>query len=207
VAGAGVPCIEITGDPNYIYDSDLPREYQPDQFDPADGAAGAVQALRRNIDLYEQDFLELGDPEAIDRYTDFLVVRAGSYDANTRLSATEVIVGDKYEVSGQAGAVGRRAHARDMKFQQLWLREGSSIDLALLAQELDHLRQQLRTESTTREQDFEIAQIGAAAEAAENGDGPGAFKHLAKVGRWAFNVATAIGAGVAAGAIKTALGL
>lgn len=119
----------------------------------------------------------------------------------------EVVMGDKYEIPGQAGAVGRGAHAHDMTFQQAWRQQAEKIDLPELARELEALRQELRGRASTREHDAAVAEIGAAAEAAERGNGPEALNRLQRAGQWALGAATATGAGVAAAAIRTALGM
>jgi hypothetical protein len=122
-------------------------------------------------------------------------------------SRWEIVMGDKYEVPGQAGAVGRFAHAHDMTLQQAWRRHADEIDLPALARELEVLRRELRRQASTREHDVAVAEVGAAAEAAEHGDGPEALSRLRRAGQWALGAATATGAGVAAAAIRTAMGL
>jgi hypothetical protein len=116
-------------------------------------------------------------------------------------------MGDKYEVSGQAGAVGKEAHAHDMSFQQIWANRASDIDLPQLAVELETLRQELRRQAVTREQDAAVAEIGAAAAEAEQGNGPATLRRLKAAGQWALSAATTIGTTVAAAAIRAALGM
>lgn len=141
-----------------------------------------------------------------------LCMRAISLDSmqkalGERQEAREIVMGDKYEVSGQAGAVGREAHAHNISFQQIWTNHADRIDLQHLAVELETLRQALRAQATTREHDTVVAEIGAAASAAERGDGPGALHRLKGAGNWALNAATSIGTTVAAAAIRAALGM
>ena len=76
-----------------------------------------------------------------------------------------------------------------------------------LAQELDTLTAALQSRATTEEESTAVAATAAAAEAAKEGDGAKAARHLAVAGRWALAVATTIGAGLAVAAIKQALGL
>jgi hypothetical protein len=123
---------------------------------------------------------------------------------NTDINIGGKTMGDKYEV-GQAGAVGPNAHAHDMTFQQIWSQ--SDIHLPTLAAELSQLRSAMRQEVNTPEHDIAIGQIAEAEAAAANGDGPKALEHLKKSGKWAFDVATKIGVGVATAALKTSLGI
>lgn len=201
--GAGVPTIELTLDPDYRHDRAVPDEYQPRLVR---GADDLPDVLATEFELFEQDFLELTDQESVDRYTSFLVDLRGDYDAATREAAMELVMGDKYEISGQAGAVGRNARAKDMTFQQLWQGQREQLDLPRLAGELEILRLELKRQATTREHDAAVAEVGAAAEAAEHGDGPEALSRLRRAGQWALGAATAIGTGVAAAAIKVAIG-
>lgn len=204
-AGVSVPTISLTTDDRYPLRPNVPAEYQCRFVDNTDRLK---EVLRAEFDLFEQDFLELADQEAVDRYASFLIELSGQYDSYTRQDAIrEVVMGDKYEVSGQAGAVGREAHAHDMSFQQIWANRASEIDLPRLAIELETLRQQLRQQATTREHDAVVAEIGAAAEEAERGDGPGALRRLKAAGKWALDTATSIGATVAAAAIRAAIGI
>ncbi len=115
-------------------------------------------------------------------------------------------MGDNYKV-GQGMAVGPGAQASHGTFQQVWNEGGSKIDLAQLAAELARLRTALRAESTSAEQDVAIGAIAQAETAAVAEDGPGALAHLRNASKWVLGVAEKIGVGVAAGAIKTALGL
>ena len=204
-AGVGVPTITLTTDDRYPLRPNVPAEYQRRIVGNIDQLR---EVLRAEFDLFEQDFLELADQDAVDRYASFLIELGGQYDASTRQDAIrEVVMGDKYEVSGQAGAVGKEAHAHDMSFQQIWASRASEIDLPQLAVELDTLRQELRRQATTREHDAAVAEVGAAAEEAEQGDGPGALRRLKAAGQWALNAATSIGTTVAAAAIRAAMGM
>jgi len=103
-AGAGVPTITLTTDDSYPLMPNVPAEYQRRFIGNIDRLR---EVLRAEFDLFEQDFLELEDQDAVDRYSSFLIELRGEYDASTRQDAIrEVVMGDKYEVSGQAGAVG-----------------------------------------------------------------------------------------------------
>jgi hypothetical protein len=166
------------------------------------------EVLRAEFDLFEQDFLELSDQDEVDRYASFLIDLRGEYDSGTREAVIrEVVMGDKYEVRGQVGAVGRNAFAQHVTFQQVWQEHSPQLDLPQLANELETLRQELKRQATTREHDAAVAEVGAAAQAAERGDGPEALSRLQRAGQWALGAATAIGTSVAAQALRAALGL
>jgi hypothetical protein len=207
LAGIGIPTISLTWDPLLEIEEWPPLEYQP-RFVREDESG--LPILRQEFDLYEEDFLDLPDQEAVDRYAGLLVDLQGTYNELTRDYVQEVVMGDKYVASGQTGAVGPNAHVHHVNFQQMWTSfsgaEGCD-DLSALGAELERLRQHLRAEARSREQDGEVVEIGAAATAAEEGDGPKALSHLAKVGKWALGAATAIGTGLAAAAIKMAVGM
>lgn len=108
--------------------------------------------------------------------------------------------GAKYNFSGPVGAAGDGASAHDFvqTFQQL-----NSGDLQA---DLARLREAMRGNSSTLEHDLAIAEVGQAEAAVASGDVVTAKGHLAKAGKWAWSTATAIGAGVAAAAIKAAIG-
>lgn len=207
VSGMGIPCIELTSDPRYSPDPRLPVEYQPRRFDPARGPEALLDILQHEITLFEQDFLDLADQSAVERYANLLFELNGFYGQGTRDYAEEIIMGDKYETHGQAVNVGPHGHVHDVTAQQIWARQAGHLDLPTLATQLDELRGILRAQAETREQDGELAALGEAATAAEQGDGPQALSHLRRAGRWALNAAASAGAEVATAAIKAALGL
>ncbi|MGH3633117.1 MAG: hypothetical protein ACREQ5_12485 [Candidatus Dormibacteria bacterium] len=206
IAGIGIPTISLTLDPSLPRQQWPPVEYQP-RLVTEEG--NALVTLKREFDLYEEDFLDLPDQDAVDRYAALLIDLQGTYTDLTRDYVQEVVMGDKYVASGQMGAVGPNAHVHHVSFQQMWTSfdaEGRG-DLGTLGAELETLRQHLRGEAQSREHDAEVAEIGAAATAAEEGDGAKALGHLSKVGNWAFGAATAIGTALAAAAIRTATGM
>jgi hypothetical protein len=185
-----------------------PQEYWPRPISPQHPLQ---RALRTEFQLFEEDFLDLTDQEAVDRYALTLIELQGRYDEKTRSHVIqEVVMGDKYVASGQA-IQGPHAHVHDVNFKQVWnaFSGGSTTtdDIATLAEQLERLRQHLRVQASTREEDSAVAEIAAAATAADDGDGPTVMAHLAKVGSWALSAATAIGTAVAAAAIKAATGL
>ncbi|OIN50322.1 hypothetical protein [Pseudomonas costantinii] len=118
-----------------------------------------------------------------------------------------VSMGDQYYVTGQAGAVGPNASAQGNTFTQVLQPALSSLDLPALAVELATLRRFMREHATDVEHDQAVASIGAAENAAKVQDGAKVLEHLKSAGKWAFDVATKVGADVAAKTIQIALGL
>lgn len=118
----------------------------------------------------------------------------------------ESMAGDRYEV-GQAGAVGPNSTAHDIQFNQVWNRLSADTNLGVLADDLVKLRTAMRERATEPGQDLALAEVSQAQLAASEGDGPRALSHLARAGQWALGIASAIGANIAAAAIKSALGL
>jgi phosphomannomutase len=111
---------------------------------------------------------------------------------------------DQYNVN-QAGAVGPGSIAHHISFTQTW--KESDVDLPALKEELATLRAAMRKEANEPAHDMAVAEIASAEMAAEKGDGPSVLEHLAKAGRWALGIATAIGAALAAEVIKKAIGV
>lgn len=121
--------------------------------------------------------------------------------------AKELSVGDQYNISGQAGAVGPNAHAAHNTFNHAHQQVAAGIDLLALASELASLRASMRKEAADVEHDRAIASIGEAETAARKQDGAGTIAHLKAAGKWALDTATKIGTTVAAKAIEKAIGL
>jgi hypothetical protein len=121
------------------------------------------------------------------------------------MGAEKIVMGDKYS-AGQAGAMGPHSKASHITFQQIWQQTQSSIDLETLSGELATLRRAMRHEAEEPSHDKAVAEVGAAEEAAQNGDGPLVLQHLKNAGKWALDVATKIGVSVASEALKKSLG-
>jgi hypothetical protein len=118
-------------------------------------------------------------------------------------------VGDTYNVPGQAGAVGPNVHAHDMTFNQITTPSGQTIDLAQLAEQLSILRSKMKEQAAAsgQDQDEVVGAIASAEKAAKQGKRSEVLESLAKAGKWALEVATSIGAGLAVEAIKAAMGM
>ena len=113
--------------------------------------------------------------------------------------------GDTYNVSGQAGAVGRNSTAIGNVFNQAWTDSSTHTDLDELAAELASLRTTLAERAQTAE-DYEVVGVVASAERSARGhDGPAALQLLSKGGKAALSVANEIGTRLAAEMIRTAL--
>jgi hypothetical protein len=207
--GVCKPAITFTTEPSFPAAGLVPSEYQPRVFSPGVEIGDLTEMVATELELYEEDFLDLEDTDSTDRYMQFLLDLGGRgrYGARTRGQGVEVVMGDRYDVRGQAAAVGPNAHVHDSTFNQLWQQSAEHIDLPTLADELGQLRVALRTAAKTPEDDQIVADIGQAELAAKGGDGPSAIRHLRGAGKWALGVATSIGVAVAAAAIKAATGL
>jgi len=110
-------------------------------------------------------------------------------------------------IKSQVGAMGPNANASDMVFSQIWDAHSKELDLPALAIELSRLREALRKEPQTDENDIAIGAIAKAEGSAKEGSGPKTLGDLKSAGKVALSCAEKIGMDVAAAAIKAALGL
>jgi hypothetical protein len=207
-AAASVPTIQITTNSQFAFCDKFPQEFQPRKANVEPERTIDV-VLAEEIALFEQHFLKAQDDTTIERYTRMQLefgAAGGRYDPQTRNQYLINVVGDQYNISGQAAAVGRNSHAHDMSFQQIWNNASNEIDLTQLASELRALRPRLAEAAMSAEHQVAIGQIGAAAQAAEAGDGPKALEYLKAAGKWAFDAASQVGIGVAIAAAKSHLG-
>jgi hypothetical protein len=211
-AGMGfVPTIPFTGVQPARDRSWIPDEYGPRHVPDLRDGDLLRDRVAEQLDIFEQDFVELEDENAAARYAGFLEQlwgSAGDYGAGTREQAVEVVMGDKYEISGgQTGAVGRGAHAHHIRFEQTWTGIASEVPLNRLRQELEALRSVMRARAATPEEDVAVARVAEAQLAAEEDDGPGALRSLKEAGAWALGVAREIGVSVATAALKAVIGV
>ncbi len=100
-------------------------------------------------------------------------------------------------------------HVEFNDYREIWLNcEATSDDYrSKLIRELSELREALKNESKTIEQDQAIGEIADAEQAAKAGDGPTAVKHLKNVGKWVLDVSTNLGTNIATELIKKSMGL
>jgi len=208
--GACLPTITFTAQHSYAFNPRVPLEYQPRPVRTLADSAVLEEALARELELYEEDFLDLSDQDEVASYASLLLdvgSRNGHYDPGTRnVFVQELVMRDKY-VTGQAGAVGPGSRASEMTFNQIWGEVAGQMDLAALSGELAELREHLRQQATGPEHDLALGEVASAELAASAGDGPRALSHLARAGKWALEVATSIGTSVDAAALKSALGV
>jgi hypothetical protein len=118
----------------------------------------------------------------------------------------ETIMGDKYEISGQAGAVGPNAHAHHNTFNQLVNHFEQSIDLSALAKELSELRQAIAKQESSTQTAIALGRVAEAELAAIEKDTPKVIEHLKAAGKWTMDFAREIGKDVVAEAIRQAMG-
>jgi hypothetical protein len=119
----------------------------------------------------------------------------------------EQIMGDKFNVSGQAGAVGPNAHAHDMTFNQIGNQLEESIDLMALANELSTLRQAMMKESTEVEHSIAVGDVAKAEQAAKSKNATKVVEYLKSAGKWTLDIASKIGVPIAIEALKRAMGI
>ena len=203
------PMIQLTTDENAPLLADVPREYQR-RFVPRLHTETGLETIERQLELFEEDFVELDQDGKAERYAHLLSLAAsprGIYTENTRVQIMqEITMGDKY-VAGQVGAQGPGAHAEHITFQQVWLQNASSIPLSQLADELSRLRSHMRKKATDPDHDLALGAVAAAEKCATNKDGVGALQSLAKAGKWTLECARDIGVEIAAAAIAKTIGL
>lgn len=116
-------------------------------------------------------------------------------------------MGDTYDISGQAGAVGPNAHAHDINFTQVGRQIEKSVDLSRLAEELSKLRQAMKAEAKEVEQDIAISDIAKAEQAAKAKDSSKVAEYLKSAGQWSLEIASKIGVPLAIEALKQATGI
>jgi hypothetical protein len=113
-----------------------------------------------------------------------------------------VVLGDVYEVTGQAGAVGANAQVRRLTIAQTWDELSARVDLDNLGAELERLHAELGGWQLTTQEQNAMLDVAHAAHAARRGDGPGVLEHLAHGGRWALQLARDVGVDLVAAVIK-----
>ena len=194
---------------DYPITPSIPEEYQR-RLISNKTVAKSLEVVDRQIELYEEDFLEIDSEGKAEKYADQLVGVSrptGHYSSDIRTQIIqEVTMGDRYEAN-QVGAQGPHAHAHDMTFNQVWNQTKDQIDLPTLAKELNALRNEMQKSAKEAEDFSEIGTVATAEIEAQKGDGPKVLSTLAKAGKWTLSLAEKIGVGVATAAIKAACGL
>ena len=212
IAAEAVPTIAFSVDPTFAFDPTYPESMQSRLADVS-GRPSLDEMLSGEMDLFDELFLAVGDADAIDRYTKMqLQAGDGHYQSDTRREYVKVVMGDErrgdtYNVSGQAGAVGPKAHVHDVNFYQGWQELEGDVDTSQLADELAKLREEMDRIGTDPDHRLAAGAVAAAEASARQNNGPKALEYLAAAGRWGLSVAEKIGVVVATAAIKTALGV
>ncbi len=117
-----------------------------------------------------------------------------------------IIMGDQFNVSGQAGAVGPNAQAYDMTFNQIGSQIEKSVDLMQLANELSQLRQEMMKASKDDvEHIIAIGDVAKAEQAAKAKDSAKVAESLKSAGKWTLDIASKIAVPVAIEALKLAI--
>ncbi|WP_460440375.1 Rab family GTPase [Amycolatopsis stemonae] len=107
----------------------------------------------------------------------------------------------------QIGVAGDHAKVDKVEFAQLGSGDDVDLDPSKLSAELKQLLQSMKAAANLPEEYDSVAEVARAEAAAESGDSSTAVGHLVKSGKWAFTVATSIGATLAAAVLKAHLGL
>lgn len=202
-----IPTIFLSTNINYPTTSEIPKEYQRTFID-IEKEKISLNVINKQIELFEEDFIELDTAGEAEKYAQQLSVSSstsGIYSKDIRTTIIkELNMGDKYSAN-QVGAQGPNSHAHDIIFHQSWDQRKNEFDLEKLSQELSALRQHLKSIATEVSQDTDIGILATAEVAAKNNDGAGVLAALSKVGSWVLENSTKIGVAVATSAIKVAL--
>jgi uncharacterized protein YjbI with pentapeptide repeats len=181
--------------------------------DTAEKSSQDITAIKRAIEESAKQDIETLRQAMIGKEYEIKLLNGkveGLKDAITHILKEhkgETIMGDKYEISGQAGAVGRNAHAHHNTFNQQVNHSDQSIDLVALASELAQLRLAIAAKQDSSTQAaIAIGEVAKAELAAIEKDTPKVIEHLKAAGKWTLDFARDIGKDVVAEAIRQAMG-
>lgn len=116
-------------------------------------------------------------------------------------------MGDTYNISGQAGAVGPNAEAHDNTFNQLVNHVEQNIDLDQLAKQLGELRLALAQKQDSPQAAVAIGEVAKAEIAAGEKNPSKVVEHLKAAGKWTLDFAKEIGKDLVVDVIKKAMGM
>jgi uncharacterized protein YjbI with pentapeptide repeats len=117
-------------------------------------------------------------------------------------------MGDTYNVSGQAGAVGQNTHAHNMTFNQIVNHFEKSIDLPVLANQLAELREEMAKRQDSSPQTAIAQGEAAKAEmAAKEGNTSKVVEYLKAGGQGLLDIAKETGKEILTAAIKASMGM
>jgi hypothetical protein len=105
-----------------------------------------------------------------------------------RIDAVNVAVGD----NAQAGALASQTTIGDH---------------VTILQDLRDLHDEMQGRAVTADEDLAVVAVSRAIDSAQAGDSRRMAEYLQRAGRWALDIATALGTEVAAAAIRSALGM
>jgi len=178
-----------------------------------------VESELGNLARESQEFISPGKRDAILNRLEIVGIRKNIFrkvegylnewvglDRTPFQVSGDFVMGDKYVMTGQVGAVGPNAQGSDMTFTQTWSNWEALPDFTSLAGELAELRREMNKQATDPHQDNSVTEIAKAEDCAREGDGPRMLKHLRSAGQWALDTATKIGTSVAVEAIKKSMG-
>jgi hypothetical protein len=167
--------------------------------------------LFSNIEFaqYAAHFVSPGDDEAILR--SLKDIRANVLNKvkdylRSPLVIQEMKMGDVYINEGSAVIFGPNGRVEDMQVIQITQKIGDTIDWEKLAGELSTLKTAMKEEAETADQLQSVVAVAQAEKSVKEGDKGKAIAFLKSAGKWAFDVATKIGIGVATAVIKAELG-
>ena len=130
-----------------------------------------------------------------------------SGQSETRSQPSTVIHGDQNVNYGSAGAIGSLSTG-SISYNQQWASFANSIDLKLLAVQLDHLRTAYAPGPVSaRAHARSAGYLAEAEEHAEQGDGGKTLEALSKVGHYMLDFAREVGTDLAAKVMAKAMGL
>ena len=130
-----------------------------------------------------------------------------SGQSEARLQQSTVIHGDHNVNYGTAGAIGNSSTG-SITYNQQWASVANSVDLKLLALQLDHLRTAyVPNPSSARTHARSAGYLAEAEEHAEQGDGGKTVEALSKVGHYMLDFAKEVGTDLAAKVMAKAMGL
>jgi hypothetical protein len=169
------------------------------------------EATGTSVDPMPQPPPAPGGSQVFERPFNYVPAEEDEHRTDAHTGRTVIYVaGDQY-ISGQAGAVGPGSAAQNMSFVQTWNQISGEGGSEALAGELTRLIEHLRSDRSEQGHDIAIGVLTEAQLEAQQGNGPGAIERLSRLtqfasaGKWALSAATAIGTGVAAGALQSVL--
>jgi hypothetical protein len=103
-----IPSITFTANDSYSYHPAIPTEFQPRLSNSLNRDA-LQQMLETELELYEADFIELDNPEEVEKYASLLVDLApleGHYESGIhQVISKEIIMGNKISFGNITGSI------------------------------------------------------------------------------------------------------